>query len=34
MSPRHSHPGDCYGVVFEGTVELVVDKGKPRTVVE
>lgn len=73
-SPRHTHPGDCYGAVVEGTVELVVvgqeakrftagqawhnprgpvhyfknvgdtparlvnalivDKGKPRTVVE
>ncbi len=73
-SPRHTHPGDCYGAVLEGTVELfvegkeskrfdagqawhnprgpvhyfknvgntparlvntlIVDKGKPRTVVE
>lgn len=24
-SPRHTHPGDCYGVVLEGSVELVVD---------
>ena len=24
-SPRHTHPGDCYGAVFEGSVELLVD---------
>jgi quercetin dioxygenase-like cupin family protein len=24
-SPRHTHPGDCYGAVIEGTVELVVE---------
>lgn len=24
-SPRHTHPGDCYGVVLEGTVEMFVD---------
>jgi quercetin dioxygenase-like cupin family protein len=73
-SPRHTHPGDCYGAIIDGTVEfvlegqdakrlgggqswhnprgpahyfknvgdtparlvntLIVDKGKPRTVVE
>lgn len=29
-SPRHTHPGDCYGAVVEGTVELVVDGAEPR----
>ena len=24
-SPRHTHPGDCYGAVLEGTVELFVE---------
>lgn len=24
-SPRHTHPGDYYGVVLEGTVELLVE---------
>ena len=24
-SPRHTHPGDCYGAVIEGSVELVVE---------
>jgi quercetin dioxygenase-like cupin family protein len=24
-SPRHTHPGDCYGAVLEGSVELVVE---------
>ena len=73
-SPRHTHPGDCYGAIIDGNVELfvegqevrrfstgqawhnprgpvhyfknvgdtparlvntlIVDKGKPRTVVE
>lgn len=30
MSPRHSHPGDCYGAVVEGTVELVVEGQDAR----
>ncbi len=29
-SPRHTHPGDCYGAVLEGTVELVVEGQAPR----
>ena len=29
-SPRHMHPGDCYGVVIEGTVELRVEGQEPR----
>lgn len=29
-SPRHTHPGDCYGAVVEGTVELVVEGQQPR----
>lgn len=29
-SPRHTHPGDCYGAVLEGTVELVVDGSEAR----
>ena len=29
-SPRHTHPGDCYGAVVEGTVELVVEGQEPR----
>jgi quercetin dioxygenase-like cupin family protein len=29
-SPRHTHPGDCYGAVMEGTVELVVEGQEPR----
>jgi quercetin dioxygenase-like cupin family protein len=24
-SPRHTHPGDCYRAVIDGSVELVVD---------
>lgn len=31
-SGRHTHPGDCYGTVFEGTVELRVDGREPRRV--
>ena len=32
-SPRHSHPGDCYGAIIEGNVELVVEgqEGKRFT---
>jgi quercetin dioxygenase-like cupin family protein len=29
-SPRHTHPGDCYGAVVDGTVELVVEGQAPR----
>lgn len=29
-SPHHSHPGECYGSVVEGTVELVVDGQPPQ----
>src|SRR3974377_1073490 len=29
-SPRHMHPGDCYGVVIEGTVELRAEAQEPR----
>jgi quercetin dioxygenase-like cupin family protein len=31
-SGRHTHPGDCYGTVFEGTVELRVEGREPRRV--
>jgi quercetin dioxygenase-like cupin family protein len=31
-SGRHTHPGDCYGTVFEGAVELRVDGREPRRV--
>ena len=29
-SPRHTHPGDCYGAVIDGTVELRVEGQEPR----
>ena len=29
-SPHHTHPGDCYGAIIEGTVELVVEGQQPR----
>lgn len=29
-SPHHTHPGDCYGAVLEGTVELVVEGQESR----
>jgi quercetin dioxygenase-like cupin family protein len=29
---RHTHPGDCYGTVFEGIVELHVEGREPRWV--
>jgi quercetin dioxygenase-like cupin family protein len=29
-SPHHSHPGECYGSVVDGTVELVVDGQPPQ----
>lgn len=29
-SPLHTHPGDCYGAILEGNVELVVDGGDPK----
>lgn len=31
-SGRHTHPGDCYGTVVEGTVEMRVDGREPRRV--
>jgi quercetin dioxygenase-like cupin family protein len=31
-SGRHTHPGDCYGTVFGGRVELRVDGREPRLV--
>lgn len=31
-SGRHTHPGDCYGTVVEGTVELRVDGRELRRV--
>lgn len=31
-SGRHTHPGDCYGTVFEGKVEVRVDGREPRLV--
>lgn len=29
-SPRHTHPGDCYGSIVEGEVELLVEGQAPR----
>lgn len=29
-APHHTHPGDCYGAIVEGTVELVVEGQEPR----
>lgn len=29
-SPRHTHPGDCYGALVVGTVELFVEGKEPR----
>lgn len=29
-SPAHTHPGDCYGTVIEGTMELRVAGQAPR----
>ena len=29
-SPPHTHPGDCFGALLEGTVELVVEGQEPR----
>lgn len=31
-SGRHTHPGDCYGTVVEGAVELRVEGREPRRV--
>lgn len=31
-SGRHTHPGDCYGTVVEGTVELRLEGQEPRRV--
>lgn len=31
-SGRHTHPGDCYGTVVEGAVELRVEGRDPRRV--
>jgi quercetin dioxygenase-like cupin family protein len=29
-SPAHTHPGDCYGSVIEGTMELRVEGKEPK----
>lgn len=29
-APSHTHPGDCYGVILEGAVELHVEGQEPR----
>lgn len=29
-SPTHTHPGDCYGMVLEGTIEMRADGQPPR----
>ena len=29
-SPPHTHPGDCYGAVLKGNVELYVEGREPR----
>jgi quercetin dioxygenase-like cupin family protein len=29
-SPAHTHPGDCYGSVIEGAMELRVDGKEPK----
>lgn len=29
-SPRHTHPGDCYGAIIEGNVELFVEGQEAR----
>ncbi len=31
-SGRHTHPGDCYGTVVDGTVELRVEGREPRRI--
>ena len=31
-SPIHTHPGDCVGMVTEGTVELLVQGKEPRRI--
>jgi quercetin dioxygenase-like cupin family protein len=31
-SGRHTHPGDCYGTVVEGTAELRIEGREPRRV--
>ena len=31
-SGRHTHPGDCYGTVVEGSAELRIDGREPRRV--
>ena len=28
--PSHTHPGDCYGLILEGTVELRAEGQEPR----
>ena len=32
-SPPHMHPGDCYGSVLEGAIELRVQGQEPRRIV-
>ena len=29
-SPRHTHPGDCFGAIVDGNVELVVEGQEAR----
>jgi quercetin dioxygenase-like cupin family protein len=31
-SGRHTHPGDCYGTLVEGTIELRVEGRDPRRI--
>lgn len=31
-SPAHTHPGDCFGAVIDGTIELRVDGQAPRQI--
>jgi quercetin dioxygenase-like cupin family protein len=31
-SGRHTHPGDCYGTIVEGTAELRIEGREPRQV--
>ncbi|MGH7392749.1 MAG: cupin domain-containing protein [Candidatus Rokuibacteriota bacterium] len=31
-SGRHTHPGDCYGTIVEGTAEIRIEGREPRRV--
>lgn len=33
-SPLHTHPGDCYGAILQGNVELVVEGETPKQFAE